>query len=229
MRTTSMKWWAMADVPVFCMLAAPGARAAAPRALSPQQALARLAAGNQRFQSGAATRPDQDKHRREQLANGQAPFAVILSCSDSRVPPEIIFDQGFGDLFVVRVAGNTVTQAGRESIEYAVDYLGSALIMVLGHDSCGAVKGAVAECPRGGKEPPAKLAEIFRNICPAVEQARKAGGVNLESSAIDLNVAGQVRILKQYFKKQIEDGSLMVVGGRYNLATGKVRILPSPE
>jgi carbonic anhydrase len=193
-------------------------------AMTPAQALAQLMAGNQRFQSDTTGHPHLHAKRREELAAGQAPFAVILSCSDSRVPPELIFDQGLGDLFVIRLAGNTVTRAGLESIDYAVDHLGTNLIMVLGHQSCGAVKGALAECV---SKPAAKLPEIFANICPAVEQARKKGGDNLESSAIDLNVIDQVKTLARspQFKKRVADGSLKIVGARYDLESGKVEIL----
>jgi carbonic anhydrase len=206
-------------------LSAISAAAGTAPAMSPDKALAQLIAGNQRFQHDATGHPLLHAKRRAELAGGQAPFAVILSCSDSRVPPELIFDQGLGGLFVVRLAGNTVTRAGLESIDYAVDHLGTSLIMVLGHDSCGAVKGALAEC---ASKPAAKtLPEIFANICPAVGQAREKGGDNLESSAIDLNVTEQVKILESsaLFKKRIADGSLKIVGARYNLESGKVEII----
>src|ERR1700737_1184510 len=165
---------------------------------------------------------------REELVGGQAPFAVILSCSDSRVPPELIFDQGLGGLFVVRLAGNTVTRAGLESLDYAVDHLGANLIVVLGHDSCGAVKGATVEC---ASKPAAELPEIFGNICPAVDQARKAGDTKLESRVIDLNVSSQVAILERspLFKKRVADGSLKIVGGRYDLESGKVEFFKPGE
>src|ERR1700722_17350341 len=135
-------------------------------AMSPEKALAQLMAGNQRFQNDATGHPMLHSKRRAELAGGQGPFAGILACSDSRVPPELIFDQGLGGLFVVRLAGNTVTRAGLESIDYGVDHLGASLIMVLGHDSCGAVKGALTECV---SKPAAELPEIFANICPAVD------------------------------------------------------------
>jgi carbonic anhydrase len=199
------------------------AEAGAP-AISPSEALSRLMAGNQRFQHDTTGHPLLHAKRRQELAGGQAPFAVILSCSDSRVPPELVFDQGLGGLFVVRLAGNTVTRAGLESIDYAVAHLGTNLIMVLGHDSCGAVKGAVGEC---GSKPAAQLPEIFGNICPAVDQARKKGAANLDSSAIDLNVVEQVNILKRspLFNQRVSDGSLKIVGARYKLQSGKVELL----
>jgi carbonic anhydrase len=198
-------------------------------AMSPQKALAQLMAGNQRFQNDATGHPLLHSKRRAELAGGQAPFAVILSCSDSRVPPELIFDQGLGGLFVVRLAGNTVTRAGLESIDYGVDHLGASLIMVLGHDSCGAVKGALTECV--SKPADKKLPEIFANICPAVDQAHKKNGDNIESSAIDLNVTEQVKILERApsFKKRLAEGSLKIVGARYQLESGKVGLIKSGD
>jgi len=203
---------------------APAAAAASAPTMSPSQALARLIAGNERFQSDTTGHPHLHGAKREELVGGQAPFAAILSCSDSRVPPELIFDQGLGGLFVVRVAGNTVTRAGLESIDYAVEHLGASLIMVLGHESCGAVKGALAEC---ASKPAARLPEIFANICPAVSQARKAGGNNLEASTIDFNVTDQERMLERSpaLKKHLADGTLKIVGAVYNLESGKVKII----
>jgi carbonic anhydrase len=224
-------WWTFAvmaaAVSIFATVqlyaVSPAVAAGAP-AMTPDQALAQLMAGNLRFQHDTTRHPLLHAKRRAELIGGQAPFAVILSCSDSRVPPELIFDQGLGDLFVVRVAGNTVTRAGLESIDYGVDHLGASLIMVLGHDSCGAVKGALGECV---DKPATKLPEIFANICPAVDQARKRSGNNLESRAIDMNVTDQVRMLEgsPLFKKRIANGSLKIVGGRYNLRSGKVEII----
>jgi carbonic anhydrase len=219
--------WIFGIAQLSVVAAAGGADA---RTVNPNQALAQLMAGNQRFRTTrAAVRfPLFDAKRRAELVGGQAPFAVILSCSDSRVPPELLFDQGLGELFVVRLAGNTVTRAGLESIEYAVDHLGTNLIMVLGHDSCGAVKGALAECM---SKPATDLPEIFANICPAVGQAHKAKGDELESSVTDLNVIDQVKILQRspLLKKRITDGSLKIVGGRYNLKSGKVEIIKSGD
>jgi carbonic anhydrase len=203
------------------------ARPGAP-AISPAQALTRLVEGNQRFQNDATGHPLLHSKQRESLVGGQSPFAAILSCSDSRVPPELIFDQGLGGLFVVRLAGNTVTRAGLESLDYAVDHLGANLIVVLGHDSCGAVKGATVEC---ASKPAAELPEIFGNICPAVDQARKAGDNKLESRVIDLNVSSQVGMLERspLFKKRVADGSLKIVGGRYDLESGKVEFFKPGE
>jgi len=197
-------------------------------AMTPAQALAQLIEGNRRFQRDANSHPRLHAKRRSELAGGQSPFAVILSCSDSRVPPELIFDQGLGGLFVVRLAGNTVTRAGLETIDYGVGHLGANLIVVLGHDSCGAVKGALTECV---SKPAAGLPEIFANICPAVDEARKKSGDNLESSAIDFNVTNQVKNLERSpeFKQRVADGSLKIVGARYNLESGKVETINPGE
>ena len=232
MRTMQRKFAVMATALYICgtlglALLSTAADPGVP-AISPAQALARLVEGNQRFQKDATGHPLLHAKQRASLVGGQSPFAAILSCSDSRVPPELIFDQGLGGLFVVRLAGNTVTRAGLESLDYAVDHLGANLIVVLGHDSCGAVKGASVEC---ASKAAAELPEIFGNICPAVDQARKAGGDNLESRTIDLNVSGQVAILERspLFKKRVADGSLKIVGGRYNLESGKVELFKPGE
>ena len=192
-------------------------------AMSPAAALAQLMAGNERFQNDKTSHPLLHSVRREELVGGQAPFAVILSCSDSRVPPELIFDQGLGGLFVIRVAGNTVTQAGVESMDYAVANLGTNMIMVLGHDECGAVKGAIEAC---ANKRSTGLPEIFSNICAAVALASKHGGDDLVESGIDLNVIQQVETLKKspLFQKRVADGSLKIVGARYKLQSGKVEL-----
>jgi carbonic anhydrase len=229
MRTMHLRHAAM--VVAVCILATARVLAAADAGtptISPAEAMQRLMAGNERFQNDKTGHPLLHSERREELIGGQSPFAVILSCSDSRVPPELIFDQGLGGLFVVRIAGNTVTRAGLESIDYAVSHLGTNLIMVLGHDKCGAVKGALGQC---SSKPDAGLAEIFANICSAVDLARKKSADDLESRAIDLNVTEQVKILKQspLFKKRVADGSLKIVGARYNLQSGKVELLDAGD
>jgi carbonic anhydrase len=215
---TVVAFWIIATARVFAAGDAGGP------AISPTEALERLMAGNERFQNDKTGHPVLHSERREELVGGQSPFAVIFSCSDSRVPPELIFDQGLGGLFVVRIAGNTVTRAGLESIDYAVSHLGTNLIIVLAHDKCGAVKGAVGEC---SSKPDAGLPEIFANICPAVDLARKKSAGDLESRAIDLNVIEQMKVLKRsaLFKKRVADGSVKIVGARYNLQSGKVEFL----
>jgi carbonic anhydrase len=154
MRVMHLRHAAM--VVAVCILATARVLAAADAGtptISPAEAMRRLMAGNERFQNDKTGHPLLHSERREELIGGQSPFAVILSCSDSRVPPELIFDQGLGGLFVVRIAGNTVTRAGLESIDYAVSRLGTNLIMVLGHDKCGAVKGALETSAQASRTP----------------------------------------------------------------------------
>ncbi|HTW87195.1 MAG TPA: carbonic anhydrase [Candidatus Binataceae bacterium] len=196
---------------------------AAPAAsrMSPAEALRTLMEGNARFASDHPAHPNRDALRRAHLATGQNPFVGVLSCSDSRVPPEIIFDQGLGDIFVLRVAGNTVDQLGLQTLAYGVEHLGTALIVVLGHDSCGAVKAAVETYPK----PDAGV--MLTNIYPAVAATKDQPGDPV-SNAINRNVVLMVAQLKAVpaFAERIKDGRLMIVGGRYNLETGKVTIFP---
>jgi carbonic anhydrase len=128
---------------------------------TPDQALQRLMEGNQRFVSGKVTHPSQSSARRSEISTGQKPFAAILSCADSRVPPELIFDQGLGDLFVVRVAGNTVNEEGLGSLEFGTKVLGAPLLLVLGHTKCGAVDAALQGKPLPGHISSVKLQNEF--------------------------------------------------------------------
>ncbi len=155
-------------------------------AINGDEALKKLIGGNKFYVAGKSRHPHQTIERRTELAKGQNPFAVILGCSDSRVPPEILFDQGLGDLFVVRVAGNVVDNAVQGSIEYAVEELGVPLIMVLGHERCGAVKAAVDVVEKGG-ELPGQIETIIDKIKPAVEKVKGKPGDLLEN-AINENV-----------------------------------------
>ncbi len=166
-------------------------------AVAPAEAISKLKEGNGRYTSGNLQHPAQTTERRTELAKSQHPFAVILSCSDSRVPPEIVFDQGLGDLFVVRVAGNVIDDESLGSIEYAVDHLGVRLILVLGHQSCGAVKAAKETIAAKGK-------------------ALKA---NVK------HVADALRSSTPILKGKVDSGEMKVIGGYYNLDTGAVSFL----
>lgn len=169
--------------------------------------------GNKRFIEGKLIHPGQDKARRDEVAASQRPKAVVLSCSDSRVPPEIIFDQGLGDLFVVRVAGNVLNNENLGSIQYAVEHLGVKDIVVLGHSRCGAVTAAVHAHAAEGY-----MKNALRAIEPAVEEAKKArndGGCLVEDAARH-NVKISVNRLRSVFK------GITVVGAYYDLDTGKV-------
>jgi carbonic anhydrase len=187
-----------------------------------EDALQKLSDGNRRFADSLVTHPNQSAERRAELTKGQNPFAVIVGCSDSRIPPEIIFDQGLGDLFVVRVAGNIVDDLAIGSVEYALDHLGTRLVMVLGHGKCGAVTAATKGGEAGGH-----IGSIVAAITPAVEKARLQPG-DLVENAIRMNVAFVVRQVKEakpIISGLVETGEVMVVGAYYNIETGKVEIL----
>jgi carbonic anhydrase len=190
--------------------------------ISPADALQMLLDGNGRFVDGKKQYPNQDAARRQDIAGGQHPFACVLSCSDSRIPPELIFDRGLGDLFVVRVAGNVPEPAGMESLKYAVDHLGPRLIIVLGHRNCGAVKAAVS----GHTE---EFPVIDRSILPAVIKTKGMPGDATENATLE-NVRIGVQQLSKWapFATLIAEGKLKIVGGIYNLHTGKVALLDQP-
>ncbi|XGB40932.1 MAG: hypothetical protein LVS60_11025 [Nodosilinea sp. LVE1205-7] len=155
------------------------------------------------------------------MAQDQKPFAAILSCADSRVTPEIIFDQGIGDLFVVRGAGNLATPQGIASQEFGALILGARVLMVLGHSRCGAVKAAL-----GGGDLPGLMDELVEAIKPAVEDAKNQPGDRLDN-AIKMNVQRQVRKLaiSPVLASLVEQGQLKLVGGYYNLDTGEVKVI----
>jgi len=183
----------------------------------------RLLEGNKRFADGKPSHPNQTFERREHEAKGQHPFAVVVSCSDSRVPPEIIFDQGIGDLFVVRVAGNILDDAGLGSIEYAAEHLHVSLIMVLGHERCGAVEAAV----KGG-EAPGHIKSLVEALRPVVENAKGRPG-DLAENAMRTNVKMVVDHLKEskpILEHLVHKGTLSVIGARYDLDDGRVTLIP---
>jgi len=186
--------------------------------------------GNARWAEGNPIHPRIDMTRRKHLATkGQKPFAAILSCADSRVPPELLFDTGVGDLFVVRVAGNSIERLVQQSLEFAVDRLGIPMIMILGHQECGAVNGAVDTYP---KSAPEFLSVIYRAIEKSREAIRERGDDPDDRSAlvkasIDRHVIHMVSKLRSEhpFAAMIGKGSLAVVGARYDLDSGRVTML----
>lgn len=191
------------------------------------EALARLVRGNARFVAALASNPNQTIERREQVAGGQTPFAIILGCSDSRVAPEIVFDQGIGDLFVVRVAGNVFDNSvGLGSIEYAAEHFHSSLLMVLGHEKCGAVESTI-EAIQQNATVPGKIADIVAAIQPVVEQVKNQSGDLLNNAirANVLHVVDQLRNADPFITKLQADGKLKIVGAYYALQSGKVEIL----
>jgi carbonic anhydrase len=197
---------------------------AEPSKVSPDEALERLMQGNARFVSGHLTHagPEEIAEARSSVSKGQSPFAVIVGCSDSRVGPEIVFDQGLGDLFVVRTAGEVVDSAALGSVEYAVEHLGSSLIVVLGHESCGAVAAAVAEA-----KAPGHIAAVLEAIEPAVKQTKGNPGDPVENAvrAQALDVAKQLQGAEPILSERVQSGKLKIVAARYDLSTGKVELL----
>jgi carbonic anhydrase len=163
---------------------------------------------------------EQAAKRRAELAKNQHPFAIIVSCSDSRVPPEMVFDEGLGDLFVLRVAGNVINDESLGSIEYAVDHLAVRLIVVLGHQRCGAVKAAKDTIAANGKAP-AHIESLVQAIRPAVEATTKA---DLEATveANVKNVAQALRTSMPILKPKVDAGEVRVIGANYSLDSGTV-------
>lgn len=192
-----------------------------PSSLSPDQALAQLMEGNQRFVTRKRLNPHQGATRLTEVATGQAPFAAILSCADSRVVPEIVFDQGIGDLFVVRIAGNIAITEDIASEEYAIGVLGVPLLMVLGHERCGAVAAALE-----GGELPGVIESLVFAIKPAVLASAAKPGDRL-TNAIQANVRLQVERLQtsNVIAAAIKAGKLKVVGAYYDLDTGKISLV----
>jgi carbonic anhydrase len=209
---------------------APDGEGSRPR--TPDEALERLLAGNARFVADRKLNQGHDAMRRSELAAGQEPFAVILGCSDSRVPAEIVFDQGLGDLFVVRVAGNTAANpVVVGSIEFAVETLGTSLVPVLGHEACGAVQGALAAATEGA-EAAGAIGEVLAPIVPvatriAADEPALAGD-ELTARAVVANVEAQVAELttrSPAVAGRVEAGELLVAGAEYRLASGEVSLL----
>jgi carbonic anhydrase len=178
-------------------------------------------AGNQRFVANKRLNPHQTSARLAEVATSQAPFAAILSCADSRVVPEIAFDQGIGDLFTVRVAGNLANTEDIASEEFAVGVLGTPLLMVLGHERCGAVTAALKE-----GELPGVIESLVFAIRPAVQASEKEPGDRLEN-AVKANVRLQVQRLQSssVIASAVQKGKLKVVGGYYDLDTGKISLV----
>ena len=190
--------------------------------LTAEQALQRLIQGNERYVADKTIHPDQTMERRAELTKGQAPFAIVLTCSDSRVAPELFFDQGLGDLFVIRNAGNVLDDHVIGSMEYAVEHLHVSLIVVVGHEKCGAVSAAVA-----GGEVPGHIRSVVDAIAPAVEKVKNLPGDKIENT-VRANAQRAVEILahvEPILKEAAGENKLQIVAARYDLTTGKIEIL----
>ncbi len=187
-----------------------------------EEALQILKQGNERFVAGKLEHPNQTTQRREEVIPGQNPFAIVLTCSDSRTPPEIIFDRGIGDLFIIRTAGNIADDVAVGSMEIAVEEFGVPLIMVLGHQNCGAIKSAMKEADYSGCIP-----NIINRIKPAVQLAQGQPGNpqdNTAKSNVKL-VVDQLKRSKPILSQGVEEGKLKIVGAYYWFDDGKVEII----
>jgi carbonic anhydrase len=198
-------------------------------ALTPEEAIKKLKDGNKRYTTGKSIRPNQTQARRKETAKGQQPFVSVLSCSDSRVPVEIIFDQGIGDIFIVRVAGNVIDTNEIGSLEYGVGHLATPLILVLGHTHCGAVAAAVKDATVQGS-----IVPLVEKIIPAVYRAKEKNptlvGDTLMARATEENIWQSIKDLllrSPIIREQIKDMKLRVVGAIYDIENGKIHWLGS--
>ena len=200
-------------------------------------ALERLKEGNRRFVDGTAqSHTLQNPERRNELLAGQQPFAIILGCSDSRVPAELVFDQGLGDLFVIRIAGNIVAPSQIGSVEFAAERFGTPLVVVLGHSLCGAVSATLEEITRPAQSQSRHLRSIVERVRPSVEPLLETELRNdphaLLHHAVRANVrasANHLRHGSEILEQRIRSGQLMVVGAEYSLESGEVEFFDVPE
>ena len=201
--------------------------------ISARDALARLKEGNARFVAGSRNFDVEGHHaRRSELATGQEPFAIILGCSDSRVPAELVFDQGLGDLFVIRVAGNIVASSQIGSVEFAAERFGTRLVVVLGHSQCGAITATLEELRRPTENQSRGLRAIVDRVRPSVETVLDAHRGGDSSSLVDAAVRANIRASVSHLRygseileRLADKDGLAVIGAEYSLDTGKVNFL----
>jgi len=196
-----------------------------PAVSTPDDALNNLMAGNARYMQGSPIHPNQSAERQAEVAQGQHPWAAILGCIDSRVPPELVFDQGLGDLFVARTAGQVIDNVVLGSLEFAVEE-GVKLIMVLGHQSCGAVKATIQTLQTNGHAE-GQIAALVEAIKPAVIEAQLQPGDLLDNS-VRANVTLEVEYLKsssQIISQAVDQDTIKLVGARYDIGTGAVSVI----
>ncbi|MEU9337688.1 carbonic anhydrase [Streptomyces sp. NPDC048290] len=210
-------------------VAAPAAATAStrpvgPRPTTPGQALTALASGNRRWRTFRQQHPDESHTVRQELVSGQHPFALVLGCIDSRVPPELVFDQGLGDLMTVRSGGEVLDEAVLGSVAYGVLELGIPLVMVLGHQSCGAVRAAV-EADQSGEQLPAHIQYLADQIKPAIDHTKEG------DARVDATIDAQVRLVRARLAaepdlaEKVTSGALAIVGARYELGSYRVHQL----
>jgi carbonic anhydrase len=199
----------------------------ADKALTADEALQKLLAGNKRFVDGKLTHPNTSVARREEVAPAQHPYAIILGCSDSRVAPEYVFDAGLGDLFVVRAAGQVADDPALGSIEYAAEHLHVPLVVVLGHKNCGAVRAAVGTVTKD-EAAPGHLLSLVDAIAPAVAEVKDQGGDVIDNS-VRANVRHTVRKLEAtapVLRPMARKGTIKIVGAYYDIQSGRVEVIP---
>jgi carbonic anhydrase len=192
-----------------------------------EEALARLVAGNERFVRGEARFPTVQKEILAALAKGQRPYATVLGCSDSRVPPELIFDAGFGELFIVRFAGNVISPEVMGTLQYAGVHLRTPLFVVLGHENCGAINAALAA--RRGAQEPARIAVLLDSILPGLRDLPPDLSPDAEMrAAVEANVRWSMHQLLETLeaKTRLAEGAMKLVGGVFEFESGRVRFLP---
>ncbi|GAA4395337.1 carbonic anhydrase, partial [uncultured Brevibacterium sp.] len=206
--------------------AAPGSASAPQQAQTPSEVYRRLMDGNQRFVDGTPAHPNQDASRREALTAAQAPFATLFGCADSRVAAEMIFDVGLGEMFVVRTAGQVADSVTIGSLEYGVEVLGTPLLIVLGHDSCGAITAALNSFATGDM-PEGFISDVVSKLLPSVVRATGAGRGDVQGTVVQ-NTIDTVRRLPQrsaILRQAVEDGRLVIAGLTYRLADGRVNLV----
>jgi carbonic anhydrase len=199
-----------------------------PDVRTPVGALSALLAGNQRFATGSSEHPHQDIRRREALVAGQQPFAVVFSCGDSRIAPEIVFDRGLGDMFTVRVGGHVIDEATLASVEFGVIVAGAPLVVVLGHESCGALQASHAAIELGQRQPE-QLRPLVEGTAETFARARDAGITKIDDIAV-LHVERTVERLTEgtAIGAAVAAGRCAVVGMLYRLSDGKVTVTTPP-
>lgn len=207
------------------LAAAPDVANPAPPSLTPDQALEALKRGNREFLAGKAVAQNSDGRRRLEIARAQYPIAVLVSCSDSRVPPELLFGRGLGELFIIRNAGNTIDTVAMGSLEYAVAELNVPLVVVMGHERCGAVSAAVSVVEKGATFP-GSIGRMVEPIIPAVLDARRSNPSDLLDASVRANVSRTVARLREFSEPMVldrlEQRKLRIVGARYDLDDGNV-------
>ncbi|WP_309132512.1 carbonic anhydrase [Brevibacterium sp.] len=192
----------------------------------PNKAWERLMAGNQRFVADQPLHPNQDTARREALSQSQTPFVTLFGCSDSRVAAEMIFDVGLGDMFVVRNAGQVIDPVTLGSLEYGVEVLGTPMLVVLGHDSCGAVTAAV-DSYDSGETPPGFISDVVARILPTVARARRNGRRTINETVAQntIDVTDKIMQLSSIISHAVEEGRLIIVGLTYQLHDGRTTVV----